>query len=367
MAITVKPVAFEIEESTTIGSAVNIPLGDLFDLSHTEVVIAFVPTDGTLDTADGSELIYSPNPGFEGTEVIKYSLCTLSEPVLCDESTIIIGVEANAEPQEPSAVNDEVSILQDSGTTIVSVLDNDNSMGAELIVSDVLYDANHGSCALYNDGEALSYTPVTGYSGQDNCVYQACNDAGLCDSAVLTITIDPAGLISMDGLNDFDQNVSESEDHSNQSHLAPTKMTMGFGAVLGSAVAIAGVIVFMRERSKSDGSGQWLIKSVDSGDSTEASSLTSEQLPDMLTPRYNATRDIETAGSNNLSVTAFLSGEAGSPENRNKSKRGFFSPSQGSPAPKMAPVSPANSLFSMASSMSSRSKKDAVIDDIVDL
>ncbi|KAL9181967.1 hypothetical protein ACHAXT_012310 [Thalassiosira profunda] len=250
MSITVLPVASAIEKTTAVEQAVSIPLGELYDFQHTTVEVHFDPADGVLDTSDATSLIYTPNAGFEGTEVLKYSLCTIATPVLCDESTISIVVEA--------------------------------------VSADLLSNAESG---------------------------------------------------------ESEESTTTSESFSSN------KVAMGFVAVLGSTIVVAAVLVTMRDRGatageKFDENKHWW-KTIHRAGNAEASSLTPGE-----------SREIQFAGSSNLSVTAFLTGEATSPEDSSKRSSLFRSP-----AASVVPASPANSLFSM----SPNSTKDLVIDDVVDL
>ncbi len=73
------------------------------------------------------------------------------------------------------------------------MLDNDeDSDGDQLTVDTILYDANNGVCAVHDNGSSVSYTPNSGYSGQDICVYSVCDAKKSCDSAAVTITIQAA-------------------------------------------------------------------------------------------------------------------------------------------------------------------------------
>lgn len=113
LAIIVTPDALAIERKTTVESSISILLEEFFNLSFTEVVIAYNPKNGVLDTGDGKELIYNPNPGFIGTEVLEYSLCTLVEPVLCDKATItfIVGI---ADATEGDETKETITISENS-------------------------------------------------------------------------------------------------------------------------------------------------------------------------------------------------------------------------------------------------------------
>ena len=100
---------------------------------------------------------------------------------------------------DPEAVNDSVTIAQDSGMVVDNVLGNDvpATSGAMMTVDSILYPANHGVCGVQND-TSVTYTPNAGYHGQDNCVYRACEVGGGCDTAVLTITIEPTPITEIE-------------------------------------------------------------------------------------------------------------------------------------------------------------------------
>ncbi len=178
--------------------------GQLFTLKHCFIRIPFLaeadgvfgnPEHGKIieTTADG--FIYMPDTDFCGYDKFDYEIssgdffdsASVTVHILCDDNIIV-------KVPETSAVNDELTIKQDSGMVVYNVLENDD--GGEggcdgLAVESILYDANHGSCAV-QDGNAVTYEPNSGYHGQDNCVYQACNQFDKCDSAVLTITVTPS-------------------------------------------------------------------------------------------------------------------------------------------------------------------------------
>lgn len=130
------------------------------------------------------------------------------------------------------------------------------------------------------------------------------------------------------------------------------------GTTIGALLAIAGAALFASKKRNgpTDANGHPLMvkefpSSASSRDGgTEASSLTSEHPP---------SREIQFGGNGtNLSVAAFLTGEA-TGASSTRSKRSFFGGNDN------APVSPANSLFSVATSTGSR--KEYIVKDTVDL
>ena len=277
------PFAVPIDATTTIGTQVSIPLSDKFDLDQTEVDITYTPSDGVLETGVDNSLLYTPNAGFVGKEVLDYSLCTIQEPIVCSEATITILVIVPAENDE------EVT------TQIMEKASNDIAEGA------------------VTAAETQTSSVVALQSGED------------------------------------------SEDESQSS----------YGTILGAAVggvflALLGTSAFVRKRRKLSKADNPLIVNEfsSSSSSTEAASLSSE---------HANSREIDFAGrSKNLSVAAFLTGEAAAEVASSSSKRSKRSLLKGkSGSGDSAPVSPANSLFSVATS--NGSKKDYNVDDVVDL
>jgi len=297
LSITILPEAIAIEETTAMGSTASIPLNALYDLDYTQVIIEYIPVNGVFETFDGVTLLYTPSAGFEGSEVLDYSLCTVAEPILCDESTLSIMVLSEIATESNAAIENEVSTI---------TVESDEDSDKEKVSNDVDQDASLSEAQSEAQGE-------------------------------------------------------ESEDNSHSETMRNTSIV---GAAAGLVLALAGTAAYVRKRGNStnegnfDGSGPWL-KTVYSTDNSEASALTSE-LPDRIR-QHVSSREIEFAGSTNLSVTAFLSGEAGSPEVR-KSKRSIFV-EKGSSS-EIVPMSPANSLFSVSSSIS---RRDYAVDDVVDL
>lgn len=108
-------------------------------------------------------------------------------------SLVITPPVASNEVAEPNAVNDALVVVSGNGMVSYNVLENDipATTGGILFVDSILYNANHGSCAV-QDGTVVTYQVNAGFVGQDNCVYRACEENGGCDSAVLTVIVEPA-------------------------------------------------------------------------------------------------------------------------------------------------------------------------------
>ncbi len=92
-----------------------------------------------------------------------------------------------------TATDDEATTPEKVPVTI-PVLDNDvpATTGTILVVTSLLFGGLNGKCTLGEDGAVL-YTPNTGYSGVDTCIYEVCDNLGNCDTATIVITVVPSG------------------------------------------------------------------------------------------------------------------------------------------------------------------------------
>jgi len=268
--------------------------------------------------------------------------------ILCEGETANMG--SIKESSLISVVNDAISIAPDSDTVVVPVLDNDESFGGELQVVAILYDAQFGSCEVYN-GSSVAYTPNSDNNGSDSCVYRACSVEGDCDSAVLSISvetdIDSSPLVS---------NLKRVE----VPPKASRRSSSIYGAVMAVVVAVAGMWVFVVKRKRCSGgfpkmSDPWH-KTTKSADGIEASSLTNDN-PSETIQHQNTLQYVSFGDGGHLMSKSQTDRSPGAPE-----ARALFPDEPG--AKNRVPITPANSLFSVSSSNSKRCHE---IGDVVDL
>jgi len=187
------PIAMEDSATTTQGKSVLVNVLDNdYDNDGDELKVTSVTSasQGSCRvTGDSMSILYISDAFYVGEDSCVYTVCDTGGA--CDTAAVVI--EISPPNGEPIATNDEVSVPQDSGLVILNVLDNDeDSDGDQLIVDAILYDANNGVCAVHDQGSSVSYTPNSGYSGQDICVYSVCDTKKSCDSAAVTIIIQAA-------------------------------------------------------------------------------------------------------------------------------------------------------------------------------
>jgi hypothetical protein len=146
---------------------------------------------GTLTDNGNGTITYTPNPDFNGSDSFVYEICdTLGA---CD--TAVVSITVTPTPDPPVANDDSASMPQDTGVTI-NVIANDSDPDGDLDPATAntactgCADTVNGFLANNGDG-TFNYTPNLDYNGPDSFVYEICDTGGLCDTAAVSITVNP--------------------------------------------------------------------------------------------------------------------------------------------------------------------------------
>jgi CshA-type fibril repeat protein/VCBS repeat-containing protein len=178
----------------------DISTVDDFDPDGTALVVNTTPVNGpangTIVIQPDGTYVYTPNPNFNGTDVITIEVCDSGTPLpaICDNQTLTITV--NPINDTPVANNDLVSTPEDTDV-VITVLNNDTSLDGALVPSTVAITVipTNGITAINPLTGAITYTPNLGFNGIDTFTYQVCDDGtplpALCDTAVVTVLVAP--------------------------------------------------------------------------------------------------------------------------------------------------------------------------------
>jgi hypothetical protein len=99
VTVEVSPLAVDDAATTTDGTPVEVDVeaNDVGDALPPTIVTP--PTNGT---AVIGSIIYSPNPGFVGTDQVTYQVCSPNDAALCDPAVLTITVTAAAPTPVPT-------------------------------------------------------------------------------------------------------------------------------------------------------------------------------------------------------------------------------------------------------------------------
>ena len=197
------PKALDDINSTLLNTPVNgqvltndsDPDGDPLVVTTTPVA---APTHGTVVLNSDGTYTYTPATGYIGQDQFTYQMCDQVGPhtdQYCQTADVIIQVLQNdLTRNDPPAANDDVyeTLVNTTinGNVVINDLDPDKN---PLTVNTVPVVAPaHGTVTLNASG-TFTYTPVTGYIGDDSFTYSVCDNGSpaLCDQAVAHISVYP--------------------------------------------------------------------------------------------------------------------------------------------------------------------------------
>jgi gliding motility-associated-like protein len=137
------------------------------------------PDNGTVTIGVGdSTVIYVPNPNFVGYDTFKYVITNNGSTQLFDTSTVYVYA---CLPPHPIAVNDNPSCLDTTGyvdqPAIINILGNDTLFPATDTAIYIIDSTMHGRIVI-NPDFTVTYTPDSGFHGNDNFSYQVVEFVG---------------------------------------------------------------------------------------------------------------------------------------------------------------------------------------------
>jgi large repetitive protein len=164
-------------------------------LVASSVTVTKTPTNGTATPNPDGTITYNPKPNFNGIDSLIYQVC--DNGGLCDTALVVFTVTSVNDA--PLANRDNYVLVKNSVGNVLSVLTNDTDIDGTLNPASVVMfqSAHHGSSLVSFSGNGLiTYTPSANYVGLDTLIYQVCDNGGLCDTALVVITINAAANVA---------------------------------------------------------------------------------------------------------------------------------------------------------------------------
>lgn len=195
----VAPVVNSDSYVTTTNTAVNCPvLGNDSDATGSiqpgTITITTQPAHGTVTVNPTTGVItYTPANNYVGSDSFVYSACDNGYPVLCDDATVTLTVNAPVN-NAPDAVLDYYFTPMNVAKNC-PVLSNDTDVENGIVIStlEVIGDPSHGTYSLNSSTGEILYTPDNGFVGIDTFIYKICDNGipspVLCDSVIVKINV----------------------------------------------------------------------------------------------------------------------------------------------------------------------------------
>jgi hypothetical protein len=163
----------------------------------TGVTVTVAPVHGTY-TFNGSDIVYTPAPGFIGLDSLTYQVCDMSSPTpLCATAKIYITVLDINGANTTSAADDYAFTAP--GVAVsgnVSTNDMDPVENGQTVTPQNVTNAS-GTLVLNADG-TFTFTPAVGFTGPVDFIYTTCDLQApvACANATLHILVSPLAAAS---------------------------------------------------------------------------------------------------------------------------------------------------------------------------
>ncbi|MDH3249446.1 MAG: Ig-like domain-containing protein, partial [Acidimicrobiia bacterium] len=147
------------------------------------------PGNGTATANGDGTITYTPNANYSGPDSFSYEVCDTD--LACSVTTATVTTTVVAVDDTPTASDDTVSATEDTDT-IWNLALNDSDVDGDLDPTTLAVLTGPANGTLVNNGDGtVTYTPDLDFTGPDALTYQICDGAGLCDTASVSITVDP--------------------------------------------------------------------------------------------------------------------------------------------------------------------------------
>jgi GTPase SAR1 family protein len=152
------------------------------------VISTTTPANGSVVINSDGTITYTPRPGYSGNDTFSYTI--RDEAGNQDTATVTVTVRPNLPPDAKNDTN-----TTDYGkTTTINVLTNDTDPENKPLTIISVTNPSNGTVVINPDG-TITYTPRSGFNGNDTFSYTIRDDAGNQDTATVTVTVRPQIII----------------------------------------------------------------------------------------------------------------------------------------------------------------------------
>ncbi|HEV3078668.1 MAG TPA: FG-GAP-like repeat-containing protein, partial [Gemmataceae bacterium] len=155
--------------------------------------------------ADHGPVLYTPAADFTGLDHFQYT----ARDDFGDRSTADVVVLVLQAATPPTAQDDSLTVIHDSGPTPLDVLANDRNapgtVGA-LVITDVANGVQGDQVIITGGGAGISYRPPPGFFGTDTFTYTIRDSNNASATATVTVAVRPNNSIQGQVFNDLNGN-----------------------------------------------------------------------------------------------------------------------------------------------------------------
>ncbi|MGB5942121.1 MAG: Ig-like domain-containing protein [Leeuwenhoekiella sp.] len=177
--------AYQTEEEVVLIIRSFLDNDDLLDNAQvTSVDVS--QSNATVTIESDNTLLYTPNPGFSGIDTFTYTICDDDEVPTCSTATITMTVIDEGSP----VASDDIAVARQNVMTVLDKLLSNDDTTDDAVISSLDTSSTLGDVSINDDG-TVTYTPQTGFTGQDTFGYSLCDDdeTPTCTTATVTVEV----------------------------------------------------------------------------------------------------------------------------------------------------------------------------------
>ena len=136
---------------------------------------------------NGTHVVYTPKANFVGTDTFTYTISDGNGGTSTGTATVTVTNATDA----PVATNDTATVAEDSDTTTINVLANDNTGGdanETLTITAVGTTDKGGTVSITSGGGSVSYKPAANFTGTEKFTYTI-SDGTATATGTVTVTV----------------------------------------------------------------------------------------------------------------------------------------------------------------------------------
>jgi uncharacterized protein (TIGR03382 family) len=178
--------SFTVDEDSA-ATVLDVLANDTTDAGETLTITNVTQPAGGTVTFTVSDVSFTPSPNFHGTTTFTYTVSDGNNGTSSATVTVVVTPVNDA----PTANDDNYTVIEDSGGTVLNVLANDTAApdtGETLTVTGVTQPAS-GTVTLV--GGVVRFTPAANFNGPVTFEYTITDTGGLTDTATVTVVVTP--------------------------------------------------------------------------------------------------------------------------------------------------------------------------------
>jgi gliding motility-associated-like protein len=162
-------------------------------LNPVSLSISVQPKHGSVNVNTDGTIVYTPANGYTGSDTLTYNICDNTKPIpICNTALVYYTINTTNTLPVTSAADDYMNALAGNIISGNVILNDKNSAGANLSISNVSTVPVSKGIFLMNANGTFTFTPASGFTGPIDIIYTVCSGSpSICANATLHILIEP--------------------------------------------------------------------------------------------------------------------------------------------------------------------------------